>query len=172
VFLRLGLRIRRIPPSRRLNGRSRTEEIIISRPLDVVLDAEAKTSLERTMDRNTSLPGVSGTHMLTRGDYGPPGSRRLTSLTDGSTLVEKYWKMCGTRTQPILLRRLELHQRKSPSDGVRSRTFRSNGSRLRPHSRTVDVFISAASQPLPGLSGANRGFPLFASVSLTENMHR
>jgi hypothetical protein len=69
--------------------RSRTEEIIINRPLDVVLDAEAKTSLERTLDRNTSLPGVSGTHMLTRGDYRPPGSRRLTCLTDGSTLVEE-----------------------------------------------------------------------------------
>jgi hypothetical protein len=61
VFLGLGLRKRRIPPSRRLNSLfSRTEEIIIHRPLDVVLDAEAKTSLERTIDRNTSLPGVSG----------------------------------------------------------------------------------------------------------------
>ena len=43
----------------------------------------------RTIDRNTSLPGVSGTDMLTGGDYGPPGSRRLTGLTDGSTLVEE-----------------------------------------------------------------------------------
>ena len=49
--LRVGLRIRRIPPSRRLNSWfSRTEEIIINRPLDVVLDAEAKTSLKRTID--------------------------------------------------------------------------------------------------------------------------
>ena len=61
VFLALGLRKRRIPPSRRLNSLfSRTEEIIIHRPLDVVLEAEAETSLERTIDRNTSLPGVSG----------------------------------------------------------------------------------------------------------------
>ena len=98
--LRVGLRIRRIPASRRLNNLfSRTEEIIIHRPLDVALDAEAKTSLERTIDRNNSLPGVSGTHMLNGGDYGPPGSRRLTCLTDGSTLVEEVWKMCGTRTQ-------------------------------------------------------------------------
>ena len=47
MFLRLGLRIRRIAPSLRLNSLFfRTEEIIINRPLDVVLDAEAKTSLE------------------------------------------------------------------------------------------------------------------------------
>jgi hypothetical protein len=64
-----------------------------------VLDAEAKTSLERTIDRNTSLPGVSGRPMLNGGDYGPPGLRRLTCLTDGSTLVVEVWKMCGTRTQ-------------------------------------------------------------------------
>jgi hypothetical protein len=50
----VGLRIRRIPPSRRLNNLfSRREEIIINRPLDVVLDPEAKTSLERIIDRNT-----------------------------------------------------------------------------------------------------------------------
>jgi hypothetical protein len=53
----------------------------------VVLDAEAKASLEKTIDRSSSLPGVSGMHMLTKGDYGSPGSRRLTCLTDGSTLV-------------------------------------------------------------------------------------
>jgi hypothetical protein len=32
---------------------SRREEIIINRPLDVVLDPEAKTSLERIIYRNT-----------------------------------------------------------------------------------------------------------------------
>jgi hypothetical protein len=45
---------------------------------------------------NTSLPGVSGIHMLTRGNYGPPGSRRLTCRTDGSTLVEKVLDESGT----------------------------------------------------------------------------
>jgi hypothetical protein len=66
---------------------SHTEEIMIHRPLDVVLDAEAKASLEKTIDRSSSLPGVSGTHTLTKGDYGSRRSRRLTCLTDGSTLV-------------------------------------------------------------------------------------
>jgi hypothetical protein len=68
---------------------SHTEEIVIHRPLEVVLDAETKTSLEKAIARNSGMPGVSGTHMLTKGDYGPSGSRRLTCLTDGSTLVEE-----------------------------------------------------------------------------------
>jgi hypothetical protein len=68
---------------------SHSEDIVIHRPLEVVLDAESKLSLEKTIDRNSSLPSVSGTYMLTQGDYGSPGSRRLTCLTDGSSLVEE-----------------------------------------------------------------------------------
>jgi hypothetical protein len=68
---------------------SHSEDIVIHLPLDVVLDAESKLSLENTIDRNSSLPSVSGTYMLTQGDYGSPGSRRLTCLTDGSSLVEE-----------------------------------------------------------------------------------
>ena len=68
---------------------SHSEDIVIHRPLDVVLDGESKLSLEKTIDRNSSLPSVSGTYMLTQGDYGSPGSRRLTCLTDGSSLVEE-----------------------------------------------------------------------------------
>jgi hypothetical protein len=68
---------------------SHTEEITINRPLDAVLDSEGKVSLEKAIDRGSSLPGVSGTYMLTKGIFGQPGSRRLTCLTDGSTLVEE-----------------------------------------------------------------------------------
>jgi hypothetical protein len=68
---------------------SHSEDIVIHRPLDVVLDAESKLSLEKTIDANSSLPSVSGTYMLTKGAYGSPGSRRLTCLTDGSSLVEE-----------------------------------------------------------------------------------
>jgi hypothetical protein len=97
---------------------SHTEEIVIHRPLEVVLDAETKTSLENAIARNSSLPGVSGVHMLTKGDYGPPGSRRLTCLTDGSTLVEEVlenvrdkdssqfryvvWNYTSERARPIV----------------------------------------------------------------------
>ncbi len=68
---------------------SHTEEIVIERPLAVVLDVEAKTSLEDAIDKNSSLPHVSGTYMLTEGEFGQPGSRRVTCLSDGSTLVEQ-----------------------------------------------------------------------------------
>jgi hypothetical protein len=68
---------------------SHAEEIVIDRPLAVVLDAEARTSLEDTIDKKGSLPSVSGTYLLTSGEFGQPGSRRITCLTDGSSLVEQ-----------------------------------------------------------------------------------
>jgi hypothetical protein len=76
-----------VAPAERLV--SHTEEIVIDRPLDVVLDAEARTSLEKAIAKSSSLPSVSGTYMLTRGEFGQRGSRRLTCLTDGSSLVEE-----------------------------------------------------------------------------------
>jgi hypothetical protein len=65
------------------------EEVTINRSLDVVLAVEAGRSLEQTIDRHTSLPGVSGTYVLTERKWGEPGGRRLTCLTDGSTLEEQ-----------------------------------------------------------------------------------
>jgi len=154
--------MRRIAPSRRLNSLlSRTEEIIINRPLDVVLDAEAETSLERTIDRNTSLPGVSGTHMLTRSDYGPPGSRRLTCLTDGSTLVEEVlenvrdknsaqfryvvWNYTSEKARPIVY-------------GVGHFVRTDLGSGRTRLQWTYSFQLNR--RPLPRLSGANRRFPV------------
>lgn len=97
---------------------SHTEEIDIDRPLGVVLDETAKTKLEDAIDRKNSLPGVSGTYMLTGGEFGQPGSRRLTCLTDGASLVEQVlirqrkpdsfqfryvvWNYTTERARPIL----------------------------------------------------------------------
>jgi hypothetical protein len=67
---------------------SHTEEIIIGRPLAKVLE-DSKKPLKDTIRKADSLPGVSGEHMLTQGTFGEPGSRRLTCLTDGSTLEEE-----------------------------------------------------------------------------------
>lgn len=67
---------------------SHTEEITIERPLAVLRDLSSKTPLEQTIDRTSSLPGVSGTHRLTQGQWGP-GTRRLVCLTDGSIVVEQ-----------------------------------------------------------------------------------
>jgi hypothetical protein len=67
---------------------SRTEEITIERPLAVLKEASSRASLEKTIDRTSGLPGVSGTHRLTQGKF-QPGTRRLVCLTDGSFVVEE-----------------------------------------------------------------------------------
>ena len=77
------------PPIARLDQLvSHTEEITVDRPLTVVLRAVDKP-LSETIKSSTSLPGVTGSYMLTAGAFGPPGSRRLNCLSDGSTLVEQ-----------------------------------------------------------------------------------
>ena len=65
------------------------EEITIDRPLDEVLASEARTSLEQAVGRTSELPGVAGTYALSELKWAEPGARRLTCLTDGSTLVEQ-----------------------------------------------------------------------------------
>jgi hypothetical protein len=67
---------------------SHTEEITIDSPLTVVLTAVDKP-LSETIKKSTSLPGITGSHMLTDGSFGAPGSRRLNCLSDGSILVEQ-----------------------------------------------------------------------------------
>jgi hypothetical protein len=67
---------------------SHAEEVSIDRPLSDVLAAVDKP-LKDTISPSSSLPGVSGDRMLTEGQFGAPGSRRLTCLSDGSTLEEE-----------------------------------------------------------------------------------
>jgi hypothetical protein len=64
------------------------EEIIIDRPLDVVMAEGNRTSLEKTMHRTSTLPGVSGTHTL-HGTWPEPGALRVTCLTDGGSTEEQ-----------------------------------------------------------------------------------
>lgn len=54
---------------------SRSEEVTIERPLIVVLSVVNKP-LKDTISSSGSLPGVSGDHMLTEGEFGMPGSRQ------------------------------------------------------------------------------------------------
>lgn len=68
---------------------SHSESVTIDRPLATVLRIVRATSLKDAIDRKSNLPGVSGTHMLTPGDFDHPGARRLTCLTDGSTVEEQ-----------------------------------------------------------------------------------
>jgi hypothetical protein len=68
---------------------SHSESVVMDRPLPTVLRIVQTTSLKDAIDRRSNLPGVSGTHMLTPGDFDRPGARRLTCLTDGSTVEEQ-----------------------------------------------------------------------------------
>lgn len=67
---------------------SHTEQIIINRPLAVVVSAADKP-LQNAVHGTNSLPGVAGDVSLTAGEFGAPGSRRLVCLSDGSTLEEQ-----------------------------------------------------------------------------------
>lgn len=67
---------------------SHTEEILIARPLSVVLKAMDKP-LNQVIRGSGSLPGVSGDFMLTKGSFGAPGSRHLVCLTDGGSVEEE-----------------------------------------------------------------------------------
>jgi hypothetical protein len=68
---------------------SHSESVVIDRPMAAVLRIVQATSLKDAIDHRSNLPGVSGTHMLTPGDFDRPGARRLTCLTDGSTVEEQ-----------------------------------------------------------------------------------
>ena len=67
---------------------SHTEVIEIPRPFSVVSDAMNKP-LEKTINKSDSLPGVSGEYMLTKGEFGSPGSRHIVCLTDGTSTEEE-----------------------------------------------------------------------------------
>jgi hypothetical protein len=65
-----------------------TEDIVINRPLAVVVSASDKP-LQNAVHSTGSLPGVAGDVSLTPGAFGAPGSRRLVCLSDDSTLEEQ-----------------------------------------------------------------------------------
>jgi|SRR5215469_774105 len=67
---------------------SRTETILIDRPLSTVLTA-VNRPLKDVLRPTGSLPGVTGTYLLTQGDFAGPGSRRLVCLSDGSSTEEQ-----------------------------------------------------------------------------------
>ena len=68
-----------------------TEEVMIERPLALVLDLASKTPLR--INRSGGLPGVIGVHRLNPGPF-QAGARRLVCLTDGGTASEQVlvWK--------------------------------------------------------------------------------
>jgi hypothetical protein len=67
---------------------SRTETILVDRPFGTVLTV-VNRPLKDALRPTGSLPGVTGTYPLTRGDFGGPGSRRLVCLSDGASTEEQ-----------------------------------------------------------------------------------
>jgi hypothetical protein len=74
---------------------SHTEEIVIDRPIWVVSAAMNKP-LKQAIRPSSSLPGVSGDYMLTKGEFGAPGSRHIVCLTDGGRVEEEALEREGT----------------------------------------------------------------------------
>ena len=77
------------------------ERIEVARSLAVVREA-ASRPLEDQIKKSDDLPGIGGSHMLTPGEFGAVGSRRLNCLTDGSTLVEQVLRSDGGRFRYIV----------------------------------------------------------------------
>ena len=69
--------------------------------MQAVRDAGSRP-LKDQIKPSDALPGVSDNHLLTAGEFGTPGSRRLVCLTDGSTLVEQVLVGDATRFKYVV----------------------------------------------------------------------
>ncbi len=75
---------------------SRTEEIVVDRPLAHVLAAVDATPLPQSIAASGGLPGVRGSYVLAGGKFDQPGSRHLIFLTDDTTAVEQVLEKTTT----------------------------------------------------------------------------
>lgn len=78
---------------------SRTETVTIKAPLEFILQQTQKAELENTIKSDDDLPSVAGTFNLTEGRFKKAGDKRLTCLTDGSSLVEQILTNKVDRTE-------------------------------------------------------------------------
>lgn len=78
---------------------TRTEEIVVDRPLARAVAAIEALPLAQMIDGTTGLPGVRGTHVLTPGGYGHAGTRHMVFLTDGTTIVEQVLDCTQTEAE-------------------------------------------------------------------------
>lgn len=104
------------PPASIQQMVSRTERIVIDRPLAATVET-ANKPLRDAVRHTSALPGVAGEYPLTAGEFGAAGSRRLVCLTDDSTLEEQVlertrssdsyrfryevWNYTSTKARPI-----------------------------------------------------------------------
>ena len=75
---------------------SRTEQIVIERPLAQVLAAIDALPIQQAFAPEGSVPGVAETFVLAGGRFDAPGSRHQIFLTDGTTAVEQVLEKTTT----------------------------------------------------------------------------
>jgi hypothetical protein len=68
---------------------ARTDRIVIDRTPEALSAWMATTKLEDSLPATGALPGVVGTTVLTPGEWGGPGARRIVHLSDGSSATEQ-----------------------------------------------------------------------------------
>jgi hypothetical protein len=68
---------------------SRTDRVVIERPRKALFDWNMAQKLEDNLPATGALPGVVGTTLLTPGDWGVPGARRIVHLSDGAGATEQ-----------------------------------------------------------------------------------
>jgi hypothetical protein len=88
------------------------EEIVIEASVRAIREVGSRP-LKDQIKQSDALPGVRGNSMLTPGEFGAVGSRRLVCLTDGATLVEQVlyadenrfryvvWNYTSEKARPI-----------------------------------------------------------------------
>src|SRR5579859_3657615 len=130
-----------------------TEEIVINKPLAVVLAEAEQTSLNQAIKKSDSLPGVAGTYELTSGGFGQTGTRRLVCLTDGTTTEEQV--LMSTRTKSSAEFRYVVWNYTTPKArpilyGVGDFVRSDLGGRT--HPRAVDLFFPTEPKQIPWVS--------------------
>ena len=68
---------------------ARTDRIIIDLPPLALSERMLSAKLEDQIPETPGLPGVVGATVLTPGDWGQPGARRMVHLSDGASATEQ-----------------------------------------------------------------------------------
>ncbi len=94
---------------------ARTDRIVINCSPKALSDWMTATKLEDSLPATKALPGVVGTTLLTPGEWGVPGARRMVHLSDGGSATEQIlefqagerfryqvWDYTSAAARPIL----------------------------------------------------------------------
>jgi hypothetical protein len=68
---------------------ARTDRMVVDRAPRALSDLMLAAKLEDQLPATRGLPGVVGTTLLTPGEWGEPGARRMVHLSDGASATEQ-----------------------------------------------------------------------------------